>query len=88
MQYVATCLFGLERYLGEEIEALGLKKLETMDGRVCFEAPLEAVARCNIFFRYAERLFIKLGDFENFNKKLSISLDKILYPCQKKKMRF
>ena len=64
MVFVASCLFGLEKLVAEDIDALGYKRLETMDGRVCFEAPLEAVARCNIFFRYAERLFIKLGDFE------------------------
>ena len=34
---VATCLFGLEKLLGEEIDALGLKRLETIDGRVTFE---------------------------------------------------
>ena len=39
----ATCLFGLEKQLGEEIEALGYKKTETIDGRVSFLAD-EAIA--------------------------------------------
>ena len=34
---VATCMFGLEKILGEEIDALGLTRLDTMDGRVTFE---------------------------------------------------
>ena len=34
MEFVATCLFGLEKLLGEEIDALGLKRLSTIDGRV------------------------------------------------------
>jgi 23S rRNA G2445 N2-methylase RlmL len=34
---VATCLFGLEHLLGEEIDALGYKRIETIDGRVTFE---------------------------------------------------
>ena len=34
---VATCMFGLEKQVGEEIDALGLHRLETMDGRVTFE---------------------------------------------------
>ena len=42
---VATCLFGLERLLGEEIEALGYERLETIDGRVTFAGDEEAVAR-------------------------------------------
>ena len=33
LKLVATCLFGLERLLGEEIEALGYDRLETADGR-------------------------------------------------------
>ena len=63
IQLVATCLFGLERLLGEEIDALGYKRLDTMDGRVTFEGDLLAVARANVNLRFAERVFIKLGDF-------------------------
>ncbi len=63
IQLVATCLFGLERLLGEEIDALGYRRLDTMDGRVTFEGDIMAVARANINLRFAERVFIKLGDF-------------------------
>lgn len=63
-EYVATCLFGLEKFLGDEIENLGYKKLETIDGRITFAGDEAAVARFNIFSRYAERLYIKLGDFK------------------------
>lgn len=61
--YVATCLFGLEKFLGEEIDALGYKRLSTIDGRVTFEGDITAVARCNLWLRCAERLFISLGSF-------------------------
>ena len=61
--YVATCLFGLERLLGEEIDALGYKRIETIDGRVTFKGDANAVARCNIGMRFAERLFILVGRF-------------------------
>jgi putative N6-adenine-specific DNA methylase len=65
MQYkfVATCLFGLEHTLGEEIDALGYKRLETIDGRIIFEGDISAVARCNTWLRTAERVFILLGRF-------------------------
>ena len=56
MLLTATCLFGLEKLVGEEIDTLGYKRIETIDGRVTFEAPPEAVAVCNINFRFAERL--------------------------------
>lgn len=64
IELVATCLFGLEKYLGEEIEALGYKRTQTIDGRVTFRGGIEAIARCNIWLRYAERLFISMGSFK------------------------
>ncbi len=63
-RYVATCLFGLERLVGEEIEELGYKRIDTIDGRVYFEGTADAVARCNINFRCAERLYIELASFK------------------------
>lgn len=63
MKFVATCLFGLEKMLGEEIDALGYKRLETIDGRIIFEGDASAVARANTWLRCAERVFILLGRF-------------------------
>ena len=61
--YVATCLFGLERLVGEEIDELGYERVDTIDGRVYFKGSADAVARCNINFRCAERLYIELASF-------------------------
>ncbi|MBO4354098.1 MAG: class I SAM-dependent RNA methyltransferase, partial [Clostridia bacterium] len=68
-KYVATCLFGLEHLLGEEIDALGYKRINTIDGRVVFEGDENAAARCNIWLRFAERVFILVGECraENFD---------------------
>lgn len=63
IQLVATCLFGLEKVLGEEIDALGYQRIETIDGRVIFAAPESAIAVCNIRLRYAERVMILLSRF-------------------------
>ena len=63
LQLVATCLFGLEHMLGEEIEALGYERVKTIDGRVTFIGDEEAVALSNVFLRYAERVYISLGSF-------------------------
>ncbi|MBO5907395.1 MAG: class I SAM-dependent RNA methyltransferase [Clostridia bacterium] len=70
LELVATCLFGLERLLGEEIEALGYERISTIDGRITFLGDEEAVALSNIFLRYAERVFIKVGSFraESFSE--------------------
>ena len=60
---VATCMFGLEKILGEEIDALGLTRLDTMDGRVTFAGTEADIPRANIHLRCAERIFIHLGAF-------------------------
>jgi len=67
LQLVATCLFGLEKFLGEEIDALGCKRIETIDGRVTFEGTQEDIARANIHLRLAEHIFIKLGEFDAYS---------------------
>ena len=63
MRFAATCLFGLERLLGEETAALGLKRVTTIDGRVIFDGEISDIPRLNINLRYAERLYIVLGVF-------------------------
>ena len=63
LELVATCLFGLERLLGEEIDALGYQRTDTMDGRVTFLGDERAVFVSNLKLRFAERVFIKLGAF-------------------------
>ncbi|MBE6634924.1 MAG: class I SAM-dependent RNA methyltransferase [Ruminococcaceae bacterium] len=63
LQLVATCLFGLEKLLGEEIDALGYERISTIDGRVTFLGDEEAIALSNVFLRYAERVLIKVGSF-------------------------
>lgn len=64
IKYTATCLFGLEGLLGEEIDALGYKRCETMDGRISFIGDESAAARCNVNLRFAERLYLNLGEFK------------------------
>ena len=60
---VATCLFGLEHLLGEELDALGFDRIDTIDGRIRFRADESGIARANICLRYAERVYISLGSF-------------------------
>lgn len=60
---VATSAFGLEAVVRREIEALGYDGLTVSDGRICFEAPVEAIPRCNLWLRSADRLFVRLGEF-------------------------
>lgn len=63
-KFMATCLFGLEHILGEEIDALGYKRIETIDGHVIFEGDISAIPRSNIWLRTAERVFILVGRYK------------------------
>ena len=67
LDLVATCLFGLEKQLGEEIDALGAKRTETIDGRIYFEGDESILANANIRLRFAERVFINMGSFNAYS---------------------
>lgn len=61
--YAASCLFGLEKFVGEEIDAVGGQRTETIDGRVYFSGDENVLAKANINLRTAERVFIEAGKF-------------------------
>lgn len=61
--YVASCLFGLEKFVGEEIDAIGGKRTCTIDGRVYFSGDESILAKANVWLRTAERVFIELARF-------------------------
>jgi len=63
LRMVATCLFGLEKLLGEEIDKIGGKRVETMDGRITFDGDETTLVSANLRLRCAERVFISLGSF-------------------------
>ncbi len=67
IRMVATCLFGLEKLLGEEIDKIGGKRVETIDGRVTFDGDEYTLVRANISLRLAERVFIWLGSFPAYS---------------------
>ncbi len=67
IRMVATCLFGLERLLGEEIDKIGGVRVETIDGRVTFDGDEQILVRANIGLRFAERVYIWLGSFPAYS---------------------
>jgi putative N6-adenine-specific DNA methylase len=60
---IATTSFGLEAVLAKEIKKLGYENLIVENGRVMFEGDEMDIAICNIWLRTAERLFIKMAEF-------------------------
>ena len=62
MHLFATCAFGLEKLVQNELKQLGYKILLTEDGRVTFEGDELAIVRANLWLRTAGRVHIKMGE--------------------------
>lgn len=63
-ELTAPCHFGLEAVLKREIYDLGYESTRVENGRVSFSGDAEAIALANIHLRTAERVFLKVGEFE------------------------
>ncbi len=61
--YTATCLFGLEGLLGQEIDRLGFRRTETIDGRITFAGDENGAARAAVNLRFAERLYLHITSY-------------------------
>jgi len=61
--YTATCLFGLEGLLGQEIDALGFRRVETIDGRITFAGDEYGAAKAAVNLRFAERLYLHITSY-------------------------
>lgn len=65
-ELVATASFGLEAVVKREIEALGYEISDSRDGRISFRGDERTVVRSNLWLRSADRVYIKLAQFEAF----------------------
>ncbi|NLM26910.1 MAG: class I SAM-dependent RNA methyltransferase [Clostridiaceae bacterium] len=61
---IATSSFGVEAIVAGELRKLGYKDMNVKDGKVTFEAPVSAICRANLWLRCADRVFLKMGEFE------------------------
>jgi putative N6-adenine-specific DNA methylase len=66
IELVAPCNFGVEAILSREIKSLGYETTKVEDGRVSFMADEEGICRSNLWLRTAERVLVKIGEFEAF----------------------
>lgn len=64
MELIAPCHFGLEAVLKREIIDIGYDVIKVEDGRVVYLGDEEALVRGNIFLRSAERVLLKVAEFE------------------------
>ncbi len=61
---IATATFGLESIVASELKQLGYEDLVVENGKVTFEGDEMDVAICNIWLRTADRVLIKMAEFE------------------------
>lgn len=64
MHLIATCAFGLEKLIHDEIKKLGFWVISTEDGRITFEGDQEELVKANLWLRCADRIQIKIGEFD------------------------
>jgi len=64
IELTAPCNFGIEAILGREIKNLGYEVTKVEDGRVNFETDEEGICRANMWLRTAERVMVKMAEFE------------------------
>jgi putative N6-adenine-specific DNA methylase len=64
VELIATTAFGLEAIVAHELKQLGYQELQVENARVTFLADITAIPRCNLWLRSADRLLLKMGEFE------------------------
>ncbi|MFC1770329.1 class I SAM-dependent RNA methyltransferase [Candidatus Margulisiibacteriota bacterium] len=60
---IATSAFGLEKVVSNEVKALGFNIIKIKDGQVTFEATLGDIPKANLWLRCADRVLLKMGEF-------------------------
>ena len=64
LNLIATATFGLEAVVKREVEALGYTVIASEDGKITYIGDERAVVRSNIWLRSADRVYIKLAEFQ------------------------
>lgn len=63
-RYTAACLLGLEGLAAQELRELGCEDVRAENGRVLFAGDEAVLARASLGCRTAERILIRLGEWE------------------------
>lgn len=64
LELIATAAFGLEALVARELNNLGYREQKVENTRVVFQGDEAAVGRANLWLRNAERVQVKVGEFE------------------------
>jgi len=64
IELIAPTLFGIESVAAKEIRSLGYEGIKVEDGKVTFIGDISAICKANMWIRSAERIYVKVGEFE------------------------
>jgi len=64
IKLIASTTMGLESIVADELKDLGYSEIKTDNGKVEFEGTYLDIAKANINLRCADRLYLKMGEFE------------------------
>lgn len=64
VELIATATFGLEAVVAQEVRALGYEDVKVDNGKVTFTADISAIPRANLWLRTADRVRLKMGEFQ------------------------
>lgn len=64
IKLIATSTAGIEAVVKREAEHLGFSNITVQNGKVEFEGDFGSIARANLWFRSADRILIKIGEFK------------------------
>ena len=63
LNMIAPCLFGTESVAADEFKRMGFEDIKSENGRVLLSGNFNMLARANINSRFAERIYINMGQF-------------------------
>ncbi|MCF7926866.1 MAG: class I SAM-dependent RNA methyltransferase [Candidatus Izimaplasma sp.] len=84
IELVATTTYGVEAVVKRELISLGYKVTKVESGKITFLSDRKGVANANLWLRSAERVFIKMDEFEArtfdelFDKTKNIAWEKYI----------
>lgn len=64
LELIATSAFGIESVVARELKNLGYSETKTENGKVTFAANELGICRTNLWLRSAERVLLKMGEFQ------------------------
>jgi len=67
MRICVSCASGVEAVTKRELYKLGYGDVPAINGRLYFDGDYEDLARCNLFLRTANRVYLLLGEFKACN---------------------